>query len=661
MIRDDVVSLAQKCQDLKLLYVEDDPTTREVTLEVLKEFFADITVAVDGEDGLACYKASRGSFDLILSDITMPKMNGIEMIRAIRESDKETVIVVFSAHNESSFFEQTIAIGVDGYVIKPLNIAQFIQTLSYAIEKIILRKESLHHLNLLKQYVAVANASSIVSKANTKGIITYANQNFCNISGYTEEELLGQPHNIVRHPDMPASIFKEMWHTIKDEKQIWQGIVKNRAKNGKSYYVKSTIQPILDEQGVIQEYIALRQDVTEMMSEKKQLFDFLSTNQLSVLVLVQVEDYDTLEKFYDKSNVEKIEQTFGMHLLSLMPTRCHFQKVYRLENGLFAFANERQKCRASKEELKEILEEFLYNIKEYVIKIDDIEYDISAVCSFTFGVIKTFEDAKIGIELALKEKQPIVYADGLSGIEYENALKNIETIHTIKVAIDQKKVVSYFQPIVNNLTQQIEKYESLVRLIDENGKLLSPFFFLDIAKKGRYYAKITRIVLDNSLALLQKTDKQISINLSMFDIEHAEIREYIYELLKTHTTVANRVIFELLESEDIKDLQVIKTFIHTIKSYGAQIAIDDFGTGYSNFERLLEYEPNILKIDGSLIKNIQTNQLSRNIVETIVSFAKKQNIQTVAEFVENEAIFEIVRSLGIDYSQGYAFGKPELL
>jgi EAL domain-containing protein (putative c-di-GMP-specific phosphodiesterase class I) len=344
-----------------------------------------------------------------------------------------------------------------------------------------------------------------------------------------------------------------------------------------------------------------------------------------------------------------------------MPQRCNFQKVYRLENGLFAFANERKKCKANKEELKEILEEFLHNVKEYVIKIDDIEYDISAVCSFTFGVIKTFEDAKIGIELALKSKQPIIYADGLSGIEYENALKNIETIHTIKVAIDQKKIVSYFQPIVNNLTLKIEKYESLVRLIDEKGNLLSPFFFLDIAKKGRYYAKITKIVLDNSLALLHKTDKDISINLSMFDIENSEIREYIYELLHHHESIAHRVVFELLESEDIQDFQIIKAFIQTIKRYGSKIAIDDFGTGYSNFERLLAYEPDILKIDGSLIKNIQTNQLSRNIVETIVSFAKKQNIKTVAEFVENEEIFEIVQNLGIDYSQGYAFGKPELL
>lgn len=89
-----------------------------------------------------------------------------------------------------------------------------------------------------------------------------------------------------------------------------------------------------------------------------------------------------------------------------------------------------------------------------------------------------------------------------------------------------------------------------------------------------------------------------------------------------------------------------------------QIAIDDFGAGYSNFERILEFEPDIIKIDGSLIKNIQTDVFSRDLVETIVAFAKKQNIKTVGEFVENEAIFNILNEIGVDYSQGYYFGKP---
>jgi EAL domain-containing protein (putative c-di-GMP-specific phosphodiesterase class I) len=121
----------------------------------------------------------------------------------------------------------------------------------------------------------------------------------------------------------------------------------------------------------------------------------------------------------------------------------------------------------------------------------------------------------------------------------------------------------------------------------------------------------------------------------------------------------SRVVFELLESEDVKDFDVVVKFIKQVKPLGIKIAIDDFGTGYSNFQRLLQYEPDILKIDGSLIRGILEDKLSKNIVETIVLFVHKQKLQTVVEFVENEDIFNAVKEMGIDYSQGYAFGKPE--
>jgi len=645
---------------LTLLYVEDDASVREATLSLLQHFFHTIITAVDGEDGFEKYLLNHEHIDLVITDITMPKRNGVEMIRMIREKNPDVPILVISAHTEFHYFIQTIDVGVDGYLLKPLKSEQFLRTLSKCIHKINLQKEHIRVLTHLKEYENITDKSSIVSRANPQGIITYVNEKFCEISGYKASELVGSPHNIIRHPDMPKATFKEMWECIKERKETWQGVVKNRAKNGDPYYVKTTIQPILNTKGEIIEYIALRHDITAVMSDKKQLFDFLESNKLSVLILVQIEEYDTLEKFYDKSNVEKIQSAFGSTLLYLMPNHWGFQRVYTLENGLYAFAIDRRSCRATQEEIEEILEKFLTNVKEYSVKIDTIEYDISVVCSYTYGVFKVFEDAKIGIENALRDKKAIVYADGLSGIEYENALHNIETINTIKVALDSQKIISYFQPIVNNQTLKVEKYESLVRLIDEQGKILSPYYFLDIAKKGRYYTRITKIVLDNSFAVLRKTDKEISINLSMVDIERDDIRTHLYDLLDTHASMASRVVLELLESDEVKDFNTVLSFIGTVKKKGVKIAIDDFGTGYSNFERLLMYQPDILKIDGGLIKHLQTSSNNRNIVETIVMFAQKQGMKTVAEFVENEIIFNLVKAMGIDYSQGYAFGKPEL-
>ena len=165
--------------------------------------------------------------------------------------------------------------------------------------------------------------------------------------------------------------------------------------------------------------------------------------------------------------------------------------------------------------------------------------------------------------------------------------------------------------------------------------------------------------MENSFKILEHITTKISINLSSLDIEKEETRDILYELLERYSSDTSRIVFELLEDESVKDFAVIKRFIQKVKKLGVMIAIDDFGAGYSNFERLLEFEPDILKIDGSLVKNIANDVYSRNIVETIVSFAKKQNIITIAEFVENEEIFNILYNLGVDYSQGYYFGEPK--
>jgi len=126
------------------------------------------------------------------------------------------------------------------------------------------------HSNLLNEYKKAVDISNIVSKSNPKGIITYVNDKFCEISGYSSSELIGKPHSIVRHPTMPSTVFKDLWETIKSKK-AWNGLITNMKKDGRKYVVNSTIIPILDIDGDIVEYIAIRHDVTEFEQTKEQL------------------------------------------------------------------------------------------------------------------------------------------------------------------------------------------------------------------------------------------------------------------------------------------------------------------------------------------------------------------------------------------------------
>jgi EAL domain-containing protein (putative c-di-GMP-specific phosphodiesterase class I) len=346
-------------------------------------------------------------------------------------------------------------------------------------------------------------------------------------------------------------------------------------------------------------------------------------------------------------------------MLSYLPNSYIFEDIYNIGNGRYALLADFFDFASSETNINEYLEIFVKNIKKSILIVDEIEYDLNILVSYSFGKEHLYEDAKCGLDEAIDKKMLIKYANDSSIKEHLEAKKNMEIIKMVKIALDNYKIISYFQPIINNKTRVIEKYESLVRLVDEDGNVLSPYAFLDISKKGSYYNKITERVLENSFKILEHISTKISINLSSLDIEKEETRKKLFLLLEEYKEHAPRVVFELLEDEVVRDFAVIKSFIKQVKKLGVKIAIDDFGAGYSNFERLLDFEPDILKIDGSLVKNIANDIYSKNVVETIVTFAKKQNIITIAEYVENEEIFNILNEMGVDYSQGYYFGAPK--
>ncbi len=652
----DISKVIEYSQNLKLLYVEDNVDAREMTTMILEDFFDTIIVAKDGEDGYQKFK--ENDVDLIITDINMPKMNGIVMSEKIRALDSEVPIIVLSAHNEDNFFLESIKIGINGYLLKPIDIEQLSTVILRVIQKYKYALEAKKNLHLLKEYQEATNESSIVSKTDIKGIITYVNDAFCEISGYSREELIGENHNIVRHPENPKAIFEDMWNTIKNKKTIWKGIVRNRAKSGRSYYVDSVVMPIVDLDGNILEYISLRNDITDIMNPLKQLKDELNNAQNPLLVYMKLEDFDDVEEFYDTYTINIIEDKVRLYLQNKFAQKYIFDKIYQLGDGEYAFVLNAQIYIDKMSQFIKELKQLQLEINEDTIALDNLEYDVSVLLTLSYEREKIYESVKLGMKKLIKNKKRFLVANNLATREQEKAKENMKTVLMIKDAIKSSRIVSYFQPIINNNTQEIAKYESLVRLVDAEGKVLSPYFFLETAKKSNYYLKITNIVLEHSFTVLRNCNADISINLSALDIEQKSMRKKIISLLQEYEKDAHRIVFEVLEDEGIKDFSVVKRFISEVKEYGVKIAIDDFGAGYSNFERLLDYQPDILKIDGCLIRDIETSSYSLSAVKSVVTFAKEQKMQTVAEFIENESIFNIVKELGIDYSQGYYFGKP---
>lgn len=270
----------------RVLVVEDNKSNQLLMRLLLEDFGIDeIVFANDGLEGLEAYK--NGKFSLILMDENMPNMNGIDATRHIRGVESKehsaTPIVAVTANALVEDKKRFLEAGMDDYITKPIVLSELQRVLSRFLkndvavhnhaphtEPIIKHLISSTNRQILKEYKDVVDISSIVSKTDANGIITFVNDKFCAIAGYSADELIGKPHNIIRHPDMPAETFKEMWRTIQSG-ESWSGKVKNRKKNAEPYYVNTVINPITDNNGKIVEYIAVRTDITELELLKEQL------------------------------------------------------------------------------------------------------------------------------------------------------------------------------------------------------------------------------------------------------------------------------------------------------------------------------------------------------------------------------------------------------
>ncbi|DAB29244.1 MAG TPA: diguanylate cyclase [Sulfurimonas sp. UBA12504] len=524
-----------------------------------------------------------------------------------------------------------------------------------------LEKEYGDSLLLLEQYKTAVDKSFIVTKTDAKGIITYVNDEFCKISGYSKEELLGKTHSIVRHPDTPKEIFKSLWHTIKDLKQPWYGEIQNRNKNGGSYWVKSIINPIMDSTGKVVEYIGIRSNITEIKNAST--IDFMTgygnrtklnsdINKLEniSLAIFNLDNFRQINDFYGHEFGNKIIISIADKIYSLIAADEHL-RFYRLQGDEFVILS----TAYSKYAFESIVKSVLTTINER-IDIDEEQILTSCSCGISFEDKEhLLSSANMALKIAKKSNANfLVYNEDISlNNEYKN---NLHWAKKLSDAIKKDNIITYYQPIVNNSNLAYEKYESLVRMRDGD-KIISPFFFLEVAKQTRQYFDITRAVIHQSFEMFKDKDVEFSINLSIKDILEPQISNFILTTLQEYN-IGSRVVFEIVESESIENFEGVIYFINQVKKYGCKIAIDDFGTGYSNFEYLIKLKADFLKIDGSLIKNLDKDKNAFIVVSTIVEFSKKLGMKTIAEFVENEEIFKIVKNLGIDYSQGYYFSQP---
>jgi len=278
-LKEKINTLIQNASGLRVLYVEDEGQIRENTHLFLETIFTDVTSVANGKEGLEKFESS--SFEIVVTDILMPELNGVGMIKKMKEIKPDQRFIVTSACEESSYLLELINLGVSQFLLKPIQTEQMIQVLYNVVKSIYnerkvveyteqLKHELVHQTTLLEQYKEVVDISTIVTKTDLRGNITYANDIFCDTSGFSCDEILAQRHNILRHPDMNQEFYGELWETILDKK-TWNGTIKNLKKNGEHYITSTTVKPILDEYGEIIEFISVSHDITELFNLNEEI------------------------------------------------------------------------------------------------------------------------------------------------------------------------------------------------------------------------------------------------------------------------------------------------------------------------------------------------------------------------------------------------------
>jgi len=369
------------------------------------------------------------------------------------------------------------------------------------------------------------------------------------------------------------------------------------------------------------------------------------------LIVLNIDSFKILNDFYGFVVGDFILESVARDISRYQKDK----QVYRIASDEFAIVlKEKLKFYDLKRYLSELVEDLAHLSFDYAGT--KIFIDLTFASTSSASIENIFSKVNMALKFAKENLMKFwIYEDDMNmGDEYE---KNLKLAVKIREALNNSRLVPYFQPIIDNKTDKIVKYEALSRLVDKEGIIYDPQNFIPISKKIKVYDKITKTVIAKTFATFENMDFDFSINLSFDDIINQDIYNFVLDTLEL-TNMGSRVTFELLESEKVADFKKVLHFFSEIRRYGGKIAIDDFGSGFSNFSYLTKIEPDFIKIDGSLIKDIDVDKNAYTVVETIVDFANKMGIKTVAEHVHSSTILSIVKSLGIDYSQGFFMDKP---
>jgi len=394
-------------------------------------------------------------------------------------------------------------------------------------------------------------------------------------------------------------------------------------------------------------------DTLTKLPNRNSLTKALTYASFPQAILLDIDGFKNINDYYGTQVGDSVLVEFSEFIKECIAP--YKMDVYRLSSDEFLILYDHRFD-------KEFIQAFLQNMVVVLVTRyfntagEDAPFQIGITCGVAFGKGNILEKTDMALNFAKKKK--LSYAIYQEDDPLMNTHQfNLHWRQKIQYALSHDAIVPYFQKIVDTRHLEVRKYECLMRLFSEDGTIVSPYLFLDVAKETKLYHELSRMMMRKSIELMSQNRCDFSLNISLLDIENKTTLEYLKELIE-HYRVGKNLILELLESEEIMQSDKFLPFIEEMKRLGVRFALDDFGSGYSNFAFVLKIAPSFIKIDGSLIEKINADKSAYNVIQAIVAFSKEINAEVIAECVENEAIVESLEQCGIYLMQGYHFSIP---
>lgn len=355
-----------------VLYVEDDDDIRNEIYKLMSHFFFKVYVARNGEEGLELFLNNQDEINLILSDINMPEMNGIEMVKKIREFDKKINIFFITAYSDSEYLIEAINLRIQEYIVKPVDVRKLLFSIN-ELALIIYQDELLKNQKKeLEKYKEIIDSNNILIKLDTNMKIYYVNEMFEKISGYTQNELLGKDFKSLKHNDTSNEIYTKIYEDISNH-LTWKGTLKQSKKDGEDYICDSFFTANYNEHGNFDGVICIQKDITEefnkerelrltLMKEKSDIFKKSKEGSIEQTILI-----NELKQQLQTSKIElaKALKNADTHMYNLeklklemkgLNTELAFFRKSSKDNAAFKLSKENNDLRVENKKLKERIE-----------------------------------------------------------------------------------------------------------------------------------------------------------------------------------------------------------------------------------------------------------------------------------------------------------------